>query len=306
MKIIKRITHRVELIDPNNIFSPDIENVCLKILEETFLNRCYKSCYITKINSILNRSNIYIKNELDGGAYTNVNFEVEGIVYQKGDLINDCKIIKIESNGITHGTTKNAGVQFRQNPAIYETGDLVPIIVKAIRYNPYADQMTIYAKPFKPALCELFYYKLTGEIADDDKKEITNIFDKIKDLNNQIKKMPKLNNNILSLLNIVTYPLKKQQVLDGHETVTFDIKKIMLDKSEVIITEGNPRYMDPVYFHVKETKNLIFIMENRGVVYKTLLYNHFNRLETLVDFSKSYSSKKDLQDSTYIKKTYRK
>ena len=55
-----------------------------------------------------------MKDTLDGDAHTNVMFEVDAIEYIKDEIINGCKIIKKEPNGIIHAKSEYSGIQLNK------------------------------------------------------------------------------------------------------------------------------------------------------------------------------------------------
>ena len=124
--IIKKVLETtIDITDPNDIYNPNIQNLCIKYLEIKYLKKCYMSCLITKITKILRNSSRYMSNELHGYAKINVEFEIEGTIYTKGEVITNCKIIKIENTGYIHCISEYAGIQIRPDPKfvnIYKEG----------------------------------------------------------------------------------------------------------------------------------------------------------------------------------------
>ena len=77
----------MDITDPNEILSTDRNKMLMEKLTSKFVGVCYNSCYILKINRIIRRSYIYMKDTLDGDAHTNVMFEVDAIEYIKDEII---------------------------------------------------------------------------------------------------------------------------------------------------------------------------------------------------------------------------
>ena len=86
MFIKKILETYMDITDPNEILSTDRNKMLMEKLTSKFVGVCYNSCYILKINRIIRRSYIYMKDTLDGDAHTNVMFEVDAIEYIK-DLL---------------------------------------------------------------------------------------------------------------------------------------------------------------------------------------------------------------------------
>ena len=135
--IIKKLLETViELSDPNDMFL-NIDDMLIQKLYDKFVGVCYQSSYIIKINRIIRRSYIFMQTSLDGNSQVNVKFEVDALTYITNEIINGCTIVKKEPNGIIHAKSKYAGIQMsiQQNMSIFKENDIVPVIVKRVRYN---------------------------------------------------------------------------------------------------------------------------------------------------------------------------
>ena len=135
-----------------------------------------------------------MKDTLNGDAQISVMFEVDAIVYMMHEIINGCEIIKKESNGIIHAKSNHAGIQLsmQQNMSIFKEGDVLPVIVKKVRYNINQTDISILAMPFIPIEYDVIYYKITGTLSDT---EIVNINNLVKQIKDEEGKIAKLNTN---------------------------------------------------------------------------------------------------------------
>ena len=177
MLIKKTIETSLDLNNPLDIFSINLNTIIINKLTDKYVNKCFNSCFILKINRIIRRSMIYMKDSLDGGSYVNILFEVDAIVYTKGEIIHDVTIVKKEINGILHAKSKYAGIQLnmKSNSSIYNEGDIVPVIVRAYRANPFQSAISIAALPFIPIHQKPIIYKISEELSTSDKKDLTNL-----------------------------------------------------------------------------------------------------------------------------------
>ena len=162
MIIKKLIETYIDIDDPSDVLCADINKMLIDKLTNKFVGVCYKSGLIMKINRIIRRSYIYLQTTLDGYGQTSVKFEVDVLIYKNNEVINGCKIIKKEPNGIIHANSKYAGIQMsiQQNMSIFKEGDVVPIIVKRVRYNINHTSISVSAIPFIPIEYNIVYYKL--------------------------------------------------------------------------------------------------------------------------------------------------
>lgn len=329
--IIKRILETyMDISDPKDIFSPNRDNMIMDKLIDKFVGVCYMSCFIIKINKVIRRSYIYMKDTLGGDAYTNVMFEVDAIVYQVNEIINGCKIIKKEPNGIIHGKSDHAGIQLsiQPNMSIFKEGDIVPVIVKRVRYNVNQNAVSVLAVPFIPMIIEPIYYNLNGVLSKQQSDDLKYIIDqinieeqKINNLNANDKKIYKffvdlINNNLPSNVDIKN--VKK-----------ININNILELKSGIVYRLEN-KYDDPTVYH-SESKDLTFNLEsiseeshssNIGIITKTvpkinnvidesiyiafysILIKYLTNLQSLQNFIIQYPTFTSVQNSKEIWKMY--
>lgn len=177
--IIKKILEcRLDLTDPMDILDSDLIKMCMKHLTRKFVNRCFKSCLVVKINKILRHSGRYMSEDLSGSAFIVVNFEVDGIVFAKGEILNGCQILKIEADGRIHAKSKHAGIQVRQDPSTvtYKEGQLIPLIVCRSLYTPSQNSASVEATPFVPTFIPLKVYAIKSGMTPDDIAEANRLF----------------------------------------------------------------------------------------------------------------------------------
>ena len=110
--IIKKIIETfLDISDPKEIFAPNRDDIILEKLRAKFVGICFMSCLIMSVNRIIRRSYVYMKDTLDGDALTNIQFEVDAIIYFDGEIINGVTIVKKEPNGIIHAKSKYDGAE---------------------------------------------------------------------------------------------------------------------------------------------------------------------------------------------------
>jgi hypothetical protein len=215
MLIQKILETQLDLVDPDDIFDPNLIGMCLRLLTKKFVNRCFKSCLVVKINRILKHSKRYMREDLSGSASINVLFEVNGITFSKGEIINGCNILKIEADGRIHAKSKYAGIQVRQDAnlmGIYKEGQVVPFVTRRVMYNPAQTAASVEALPFAPEFPELEIYVITRGLSEDDAAKSAYLFGKLDALIQSIDERLKKDSGekkALDFFQDLIYPFKK-------------------------------------------------------------------------------------------------
>jgi nitrate reductase NapAB chaperone NapD len=275
-----------------------------------------------------------MKDTLDGDAHTNIMFEVDAIVYQKNEIINGCRIIKKEPNGIIHGKSPYAGVQLsiQPNMSIFKEGDVVPVIVKRVRYNVNQIAASVLAIPFIPIPFEQTYYNITGVLTKQQTDTIKNMITQINTVEEKIKNMNNDDKKIYSFFVDLISPSKVAIDKTFKTAKKVDINNI-LDVTSGIVFRPDLKYNDSSIYHVKLTdthkevvSNLTSISEKKGqenLVVKTttpqlnnvvdesiyivlyeMLIKYFTNIQSLQNFLIQYPTFDAVQSSKHIWKMY--
>lgn len=311
MIIQKYLETRIDLFDPLDILNPNLNEVCMKHLSNRFEGKCYMSCLIIKIIRIIKHSQRYMSNDLYGNAYIHVSFEVDGIIYNKGEIITGCNIVKIESDGRIHAKSKYAGLQIRQDESlinIYKEGFITPFITKRVLYNPAQSSISVEALPFTPVYPIHIIYKITKPLDNTEREKILYLFEQLSIILKETELVKKKSIKSYEFFEKLLYPYKKY--------VNFKekgLKKINFDKKLMEITKGyliNPReskYNDMEIFgsdknyeksDIKiEEKPLVFILE-------IFIRNFILHYKTLLEFVESYSTIEQVKKYKDVWKLY--
>lgn len=246
MIVIKIIQTTIDILNPNDIYSSNIEYFITQELEKRYKNRCYLSILITDINKIIRLSSInMVNNRLDGAAYVDVQFEVSGIVFVRGEILHDCKIIEILSNNIT-AEHKYAGIKILNGInnniiKILEVGQIIPVIVQNFRYMPNQRTISITAVPFIPYIDEyIIYYNITSPLNPQETDKLIHLLEQVKkeeDMHIEISKIKSYD-----FFKDILYPYKVNQKFEQSKkasvlnlkSVSFDIKKLLEIKTGLI------------------------------------------------------------------------
>lgn len=222
MIIQKIMEFKLDLLNSNDIYSQNLDNTIKRILAEKFVGRCFNSCYILKINKILKSSEIYMSDDLNGSARCDVCFEVDALVYLKGEIVTGCTIRKIESGGQTYAETEKISLQFKQDPAlsIYKEGHIIPAVIDKVRYPVGKDKISALALPFCPIFPPTIIYKIIAPLSNNESETLclNKLFDKIANEEAKIKAFSKIEIKSYDFFKNLIYPFKKVQSLEKSTT----------------------------------------------------------------------------------------
>jgi hypothetical protein len=305
MIIQKDLETRIDLLDAKDIMNPNITEVCMKHLNKKFLGICFKSCLVVKINKIIRHSQRYMSEELNGAAYMDIEFEVDGIIYTKGEIINGCNIVKIESDGRIHAKSQYAGLQIRQDTSlvnIYKEGQIVPFIAKRVKYNPAQSAISVEALPFTPMFPKTKIYIIKNPLDDEGVKKVTKLFGQIQIYKDKINGFDAAAKKALMFFQELIYPFKKTA---DFKLPTFVKKKLTLEnalqlKTGIICNPVELKIQDMEFFISEETKefespfeiyekDLLFVLDK-------YLINVIRHYHTLIEFVETYPTFAKVQE----------
>jgi DNA-directed RNA polymerase subunit E'/Rpb7 len=307
--LVKKILETyLDITNPDDIFSSDLDKTVLTKLHNKFVGICYDSCLILNINKIIRRSYVYMKDTLDGDTNLSVLFEVDCIIYIKDEIINGCKIIKKETNGIMHATSKYAGIQLNIQPtvSIFKEDEIIPVIVKRVRYNISQNSISVLAIPFMPINYTVNYYRISGELTNPEKDNLLTLLDEINIYEESFKKLTPGNKKIYKFF----VDLLKQKNIDllkikgSFNKINF--AKMLELKSNIICKKYNT-YDDNIVEYVvdsKDSKDDNVIEETSYNIFNIILIEHLLHLQTLQEFLNHYKTFTDVQNSKNIWKFY--
>jgi hypothetical protein len=233
----------MDINDPNDMFSENRDEMLINKLTEKFVGTCYNSCFIIKINKIIRRSYIYMKDTLDGDSQSSIMFEVDALVYLKNEILNGCTIVKKEPNGVIHAKSEYGGIQINitRNLDIFKEQDVVPVIVRRVGYNINQPEITIKASPFIPMNEPLIYYRSTGVLTDNQIENISEIIKQINANESALLKLSANNKKIIKFfVNLLNEKSQINKKLGKIEKISMtDIKHLSDIKSRIIVRENS-------------------------------------------------------------------
>jgi len=167
MIINKIIEHAIDVNDPITLYT-DIENNILTILRNMLVGRCFHGCYVRSVNKLIRKSHCEINQDgLLHLATISVVFEVTALVYNPGDIIVGCTVIKRHDDLIIcKGPHANIIINTNQEkikPLMsgIQTGQLIPVRVGQALYNPNGEAISVNGVPF--TFMEPDCYRISAE-----------------------------------------------------------------------------------------------------------------------------------------------
>jgi len=310
MLIKREIKIWLDITDPNDMYEQDKDKMILGLVSKKFNGICYNSCLIIKVNKIIRRSKIYLKDTLDGHANVSVIFEVDCIIYIRNEIINGCKIIKKEINGIIHATSQYAGIQLNIQPSmsIFKEGDIFPLIVKRVRYNVSQPSVSVLAIPFMPIVPDLVCYNITGNLNTEQKESLNLIWGQIQRHEDYVKKLNTSDKKIYKFFIDLLQPDKSHKigkVIDMKELM--NITKGIVFKTFNQYNDSNVNYikdLDDIKGTGKKFVDDSLIDEDVYIVISSIMHQYLSHLQTLQDFVSHYSTFADVQKNKNVWKFF--
>jgi hypothetical protein len=318
MKVTKILETRLDILN-DDMYCCDYNARILRILNDNYINRCFKSIFILDIIRIIRRSAPHCKNKaLDGSAYIDISFEVSGIVYDKGDVIHNCKIIKIDDNGKMHAKSKYASIHVNGSNSLvsFKETDEITVLVRNAGYGINDTEISVSTIPFVPIIKDSIIYKI---VDDEDKskdksedKYIDNFIKDIEQIEKQLVKHKKTNPQIFKFFKELVYPYKTYKVDDFGKSYDISmINLLKLKKDDMVFKPCN--YLDDnTYLLINDkdkikvektyTTTIIEISKQDYILHIFNLYK--TNLLQLIGFVESYDTKDKITASQTTWKLY--
>jgi Cu/Ag efflux protein CusF len=244
-----------------------------------------------------------MKDTLDGDAHVNVMFEVDAIQYIKGEIINGCRVIKKEPNGVIHAKSEYAGIQMQvsANMSIFKEGDVIPVIVKMVRYNVNQSAISVLSVPFMPLPNTVVYYKINDVLNKQEIAFVNELQSQIKTEEDAIKKLDvnakKIYKFFVDLLSNKEPSMEKGKKLNIADITSF--KSGVIWKPEMAFGS-----MDLYTSDLKDDSKVDIINESPLIAFSTMLVKHLSNLQTLRGFIKYYPKITNISEHKNIWKMY--
>lgn len=307
MKVIKIIETRINIDNINDMFCSNYNEKILQILKKLYIRKCFKSIYILDVNKIITRSDLHCKNKLlDGGTYIDISFEVLGVIYEKGEIIHNCKIIQINNNGTMHAKSEYASINIKNidGLVVVKENDEIPVIVHMMRCNIYEEEISVLAIPFVPIVEQSIVYNITSGVKNNDIN-----FDAINNTLTALNVLKKDNKSVYKFFTELLYPYKLiKSIPTSMEINEKNLENIAVGDLIHIPESHLDTGIMCVLTHTQVEKLLqpntiiLDISKKDYIIYAMNIY--YNRLQTLYEFLITYNTPEKIKDKSQIWSLY--
>ena len=158
MRIKKTISTKIDTIDPNVIYSPNIDVRIREVIEEKYKDKCFKSCFLQNIEKITFSEVITEYHRVGGTCTVSIQFDATAIFYDQFEVIPDCRVVHIIKDGKIILANDHCEVLLAASPALNKLtiGDILPIRVFKAYYKPFQSKITISGIPFQQLPFEIY------------------------------------------------------------------------------------------------------------------------------------------------------
>lgn len=313
----------ITLSDVHEIFSTDPDALLLKKIQDSFENKCYKSCYIISVNKILNRSDINFNNkDLNGSANVSVKFETSILQYEKFDIVTNVTITAITDRIIACQSHDSLiFIQNEERLKDYKDGQIIPIKIGICNYGLGNNKISINAFPFVPINEEFeneYYYKI-NKLSNEDIESLNglDIIKNIEDAEHMMESIKKEKNNRWEYFDDLLYPFKTVKKINKNikEIGLCDFKLLKDNGSNIVsmlpyqyISSKKIALIDPDSSKVNKKKfgdENYPIDENPLLIYEMYLTKYYKHINSVNQLSLSYKDDELFKNSANIFNIYK-
>jgi hypothetical protein len=306
MIVTKLLESKLDIVDTNIIFCTNHNEMLLKLLRDKYNKRCFKSTFIINIERIVRRSNICCKGKvLDGTFYVDVLFEASCLVYEKGDIIQKCKIVEITDKKISAKSEfASLSVVNTTNIDIFKENEEIPVIVSLVRYMIFDTEVSISAVPLVPIPKDIVLFKL-----EEEKGGANDIVDNIiKDIVALKTRLGKCDKRVSKFFRELIYPYNTyKNYAKLYKCDKCAIKDISKLREGSIVFMGDKYLDEDIFYTCKSPKDIpdkeALTVPVADFAVRFLLDCKKN-LTHLVEFAETYKELADIKASSHIWKMY--
>ena len=333
MNIIKLFDIILNINNINDLYTKDVNQKLLELINQKYLYKCFMECYIININKIINRSLIESnQNDLNCGFNVFIQFEATCIIYNKNEVILDMVIQEKINNNII--TTKNiifqnnklnndnnndnntiiAIIKNNNDINIFEKNNKIPIIIGNAKFTLGSDKIVINSFPFIPnpfidlePINKNCYF--ISEITTTIKEQLNDNIIKYIIIEENIKKqILSIKDNTWNEFKILIYPYKintSEQLIKKYNTK----KLINLDFNNSIINYYSQLDLSNgliCIFDKDNNSDLTYIKDDTYLILYDLLKKYYLYLSLINNLSTCYNTTKLISENNKIFDLYSK
>lgn len=224
MIITKVVEVGLDISNPIDIFA-DIEGNLMSILVSEYENRCFRSCFVRKVLRILQYSECVIAQEGDRcNGKMNVKFEVEAIVYHRGEIINGCVIKNKDRSGVIIAASPYASIFLNTHPSLatVAVGQIISVRVGNAEYRHGYMTVSVNAIPFIFTKEYPVYYMPRDNLTPEELEFLRETLTKIETEEKELAEISKKNTKQKEFFDTLLYAYKADQPVPAKAT-TVDV-----------------------------------------------------------------------------------
>lgn len=281
----------INLTNINDIFSNSLDLVVFNKIKDIYEKKCFKSCFILKINHIVERGMLNInKRSLTCETSMDVKFSAKVVIYEYLEIINNNVIENITKSRIecraaqgfantsdstsTHNTVSYINIS-NQDMSALKIGQIIPIRVGKATYQPMQSTISVNAFPFIPIGDDDTYYKI--DELNDEEKELLNstIMVDINEVQDQLRTVSK---DRLKFFKSLLYPYKK----NTGKVLRNTVKDLLSLTASGIICQS---YRSDLFEHqlIIDANNENPIPESALTIYKIYLNTYLKYIKNILE-----------------------
>lgn len=182
----------------------------LLILRQKYENRCYCGCLIKKILRVVKHGPLVIDPVSANRATISVRFEVEAIVFIRGEVIVGCKVERRDTTKLITCTAGNA-IILAEDPLLdsVKEGQFILLETVETQYPIMTNTIAVSAVPFLPQ-AEKPTYMITGRISERERELISELVVSMHHAESEVAVLRNANSRGYEFFEQQLYPFKQQ------------------------------------------------------------------------------------------------
>ncbi len=310
MTVVRKIIETtVDLFKSVDIYAADVKKMITEKLIQRYVGKCFQSMLIQSITNIIRYSDTYlVDNRLDGAAYIDVQFEAEGLVFVKGEVLHGCKVVDITTTGVIV-SHKYAGGLLQSDPKkqvikIIKKDQLIPVIIQAARYTPNQNQITIRGIPYVTMDPSNVFYNITEVLSPADTDKVDAL---LAELSEEMKLHSGMTSKSYEFFKELVYPYKTTQKFESSKLseqfskVGTELKSILEINSGCIMSPVETYKSSGLsLYHSKKSAGASYGLVIDSPLYPAILEIITKRLMYLRDlrgFAEQYDAQEKIQEN---------
>ncbi len=314
MLILKTISLSLDIQNCISLCT-DLDNNIKRILESRYVGRCLSGCYIQEISRIVHIGHCVISQDGDPtfGSIP-VTFEVIGVVYMQGEIINNCLVERSNMDTGFICSTKIASIMVQIPPELkpkfesISVGQIISVRVARCGYKISSNKISVGAIPFVFAKEALIYKISPADPAE--MKLLENVFERITDEEAAMKKIKAESPKMWDIFDQLLYAYKEpQKNPPGAEVVPDVIQFVKENKFTGLISRDNRLNLSTKNAYKYQPGSQVPYARVRVMkpieVYTLLLEDYCAHLRTVREMVEIYSSEQRLTEHRNLWQIFR-